>query len=1329
MRKALWILIPSFFFITLLSTLWHFSEKKIALFLRDKIQEQVKSRTKWDLKIDQIKLSLAPPKADITSVALTPPSNTKWMNTLKINSLTGSLDLLNLLAGQIKFSILQINGINTELIISEIPPSPKPIEVLPISEIFDALQVIQVKMLLLDDVDLNIKINKKTPPIKITGGMLFQTTPQTIHYSVKAKAEGKLHKIVQDTTQTKSQKTSEEINLINFNSKGSLTAKSFRINVFEVNSSQSKLGLQGEFINFAKVISHPQFSGLVDLNLDFNNLMNWLQIVGAKTEELSAKGTLRSNGKIEIEKWNIPTLDLNTEVKNASLNQYQLGSAQAQVRIQQSQVSTDILSIMHPAGELLLRDIKWNLQKDHLESAVDLKSLDLQKLFIELGLKTIPVELLVNASLQCAGPIVNNFKITCNGGVKGSHLVVKTAMNSKTAPIIALDTFSGEGTVAVDLNEVKYDTSVILPLSRGRSQGVVNFHTGFIIDFNSNNFDFKDAPQIAGLNFEGKSSQLQGRTQGDSNAATLAINLGVDSFWFENFGLGSIKGKVTYNKGHLFIDSPEGKINNTRYSAQIDVDLNRSRLKGLVDSPSLEAKDVVTALKRRVPIPFEIASGTGKTRAHFEGPFALGGLSYNFEGTLLKGDIHGETYDEINWNWVSQHGQVAIQNNTIKKGAALATVNGTATPTGHLNLNVEGKDFKLEQSTFLSKFVQTLSGDLNFRMSVQNYILKPDIKFEGQITHTTLGDTDLPDSKVDFNTDDTGLALSMELLGKQLQMSLNLPYDNQEQAHLEFEIQKFNFTDFLGSILGSPLRSEYNSLLSAKMELLSRNNNLFQGTGSLNIERLYLARNEHSIQNEKPMVIEFNNGVATLKDFQLKGPKAEIQLEGENFSPSQLKVKLDATLDANLFQLFTPFIDNMSGPVTGQIRIAGSLGSPEIYGNVDINDLALRVKGFPVLFDHITSHLEFSQKRIIIDSLRGSMGGGSIMGSGSIAINGVRDVPIDLKAQLRNIQLEVPEGVQSSGSADITLNGNWFPYLLSGTYRVSQAFIDKDFDAGAGDGNLKQSIYLPKDIAKSSFDPVVLDLQVLLDKKIEIKNPQMAGFLAGQLQIKGTPHSPVLLGTIKTLPQAQLFSRDKVFDIQSGLIKFDDPNEINPELFITARTIVETYEINLLLQGKAKSLQFTLTSQPPLEEQDIISLLALGVTNQKLDSQIQSNQQATQMGGQLGAAIISANPLNKEIKQSLGVDVKFSSNYDDTKNETVNKVTASKEIIAKKLKATASLSENQRDVRFQYLINDRLSSVLTYETSESQSGTSATSSAEPTTSIFGLDLEYKVEFK
>lgn len=1325
MKKFLWVFLPFVILFIVLSTLWHFSEKKISYFLRDKIKAELKASTQWNLEIENIQLELVPPRATVSQIQLTPPPHVRWMTPLKLEHLSGSIDLLSLLAGQIRFSLIQMKGIDTELTLSEIPPSPKPMEILPIAEIFDALQFIQVKLLLLDKTSLKIKMNKRTPPVQVTGGILLQNTPQTIHYTVKAQAEGKINTLINHSLNTPA--FSDKIATLNLESKGSLSPKSLRINSFVLASSQSKLELQGEFINFAKVITQPHFSGLVDLTLDGDNFINWLHFTELNKNNLKAEGTLRASGKVDIEKWSEPALDLKIDLKEAKLNEFQLGSLQSQIQIEKSQVSTEEIHFNHPSGELVLKESRWNIQKDLIKSKLDLKKLDLQKLFIELGLKDIPVELKVSALVQCEGGLINDFKLNCQGKVQGSDLNVRSAFRPPSTTIIALPEFSGEGSVSIDLNEVKYDTSVLLSHSQGHSQGVVHFQNGFVIDFNSNNFDFQDAPQIAGLNFEGK-AQLQGRTQGGTQSATLDIALTTDNFWFENFGLGTVKGKLGYEKGHLLIEAPQAQLFQSQYLAQIDVDLSHSRIKGLVESPKLNAADAITALRRRVPIPFD-ASGTGHTRAQFEGPFSLGKLSYNFEGVLNKGDIQGESFDELNWHWKSTDGQVQIENNTLQKGNALITVNGTSTPTGHLDLAVEGNNFKLEESTYLPKYIKTIAGDVQFKMSVKNHILKPDINLNGKINHTVLGDSDLPDSTVHFSTDADGLAMKLGLLGDQLQLNLSLPYDKQVPAHLHFDIQKFNFADFLALMMGSPLLSEYNSLLTAKMDLTSKDNNLFKGTGFLNINNFSLSRNENTIKNEKPMIIEFNNGNASLRDFVIRGPKTEIKVEGDNFNPNQLKINLKGSTDVHLFQLFTPFIDTMNGPIYGNIKIAGSLQSPEVYGNVDINELSLRIKGFPALFDHMSSHLEFSQKRIIIDSLRGSMGGGSLQGNGTITINGMRDVPIDIKAQLRNVQLEVPEHIQSSGSADIILNGNWFPYTLSGSYRVNQAFIDKDFSSEANGNSVRQSIYLPKNIVKSDFEPLTLDLQVNLEKKVEIKNPQIAGFLSGQIQIKGPTQSPLLFGTIKTLPSAQLFFRDKIFDIQSGIIKFNDPVELNPELFFTARSLVDKYEINLLLQGKAKMPQLTLTSQPPLEEQDIISLLALGFTSQKLDSQIQTNQQAAQMGSQIGAAIMSANPLNKEIKQSLGVDVKFSANYDDTKNETVNKVTASKELIPKKLNATATLSDSQRDVRFQYLINDRLSSVLTFETNENQSASSTSSSSQPASSIFGLDLEYKVEFK
>ncbi len=1316
MRRFLWLFIPSLLVYFTLSVLWHYSERKLATFAISRAKETLQKMIRWDLEVQSLRINLAPPGIEVKGLKLSPPSPSNWMTPLEVKAITANLDFLNLLAGQIKFSIIRFEEIQTRLAFENIPTSKERSTQLPINEIFDALQVIPIKMVLVENTNVSLQVTKNSPPMSLNGDLLLQTAPQTIHYGIKSKA----------LIASNSQATPE---VFNFSSKGSLSTKTLQLTSFELTSEASKIGIQGEFINFSKVITQPHLSGYADVKLDLEDLATWLAFAGLRSTP-SIKGQIRSQGKFDIEKWQEPVLQLETQISNAKISDFSIGNLKSHIRFDKKHISSPELTFQHPSGTAQINDLDWNIHKDEISAKIDLQSLDLQKLFLEIHLNRIPVELMIAGNLKCQGKLLNSFNLDCEGNVEGKKLDVRSQFHGPGAPIIALERFSGEGTVSVDAKEVTYSSSVILPLSQGRSHGVINYETGFVIDFETEALDFKDASPLANLTFDGK-GKLQGRTQGNSQTATLDIALSTQDFWFENFELGNIEGKVSYQKGHLLIDAPQAKLFNSLYMAQLDVDLVQSRLKGLVESPELYASDAIIALSKRVPIPFT-ATGVGKTRAQFEGPFHLGKLNYHFDGILQKGDIQGETYDEIKWDWVAKDGLVTIDNNTLQKGKALITINGKSMPTGHLTLEVDGNNFKLENSTFLSRYVKTLGGDIDFHMSINNHILKPDIFLEGKIEHTTLGDSELPDSKFIFETDSLGRSLTLDLIGHQIRVDLDLPYKEDDQARLFMEVQKFDFADFLALLMGSPLRNDYRSLLSFKMDIQSEDNNIFASSGIARIDDLYLARGEHFLRNSKPMFVYFDNGMATLKDFSVKGFQSEILATGEDFSPSQLKVNFGGSIDLRLLQLFTPFLDDISGPVKGQIRLSGSLKSPEVYGDLDLHEVDVKLKGFSPLFDHINSHLEFSQKRIIIESIRGSLAGGSLVGDGSININGLKDVRVDVKAQLRNLQMEVPEHVQSSGSGDVVFSGNWFPYTLSGSYRVTQAFIDKDFSTDSTDNNVRQSVYLPKNIANSGFDPVVLDLQIFLDKKVEIKNPQMSGFLTGQLQVKGPPQNPILLGSVKTLPQAQLFFRDKIFEVQSGLVKFNDPTELNPELYFTARSIVDKYEISLLLQGKAKSSQLSFTSQPPLQEQDIISLLALGVTTQKLDSQIDSSQQAAQTGYQLGTAIISANPLNKEIKQSLGVDVKFSSGFDDTKNVALPRVTVSKDIIPRKLNAsaTSSFSENQHyDVRFQYLLNDRWSTVVTYEKSAGQEGTSTTSGHQSETSVFGLDLEYKVEFK
>jgi translocation and assembly module TamB len=202
--------------------------------------------------------------------------------------------------------------------------------------------------------------------------------------------------------------------------------------------------------------------------------------------------------------------------------------------------------------------------------------------------------------------------------------------------------------------------------------------------------------------------------------------------------------------------------------------------------------------------------------------------------------------------------------------------------------------------------------------------------------------------------------------------------------------------------------------------------------------------------------------------------------------------------------------------------------------------------------------------------------------------------------------------------------------------------------------------------------------------------------------------------------------------VLNGTIQFQDPHDINPELFISARSHVNEYDVNLLIQGSAKNIQLRLSSMPPLTEPDIVSLLALGITSSHLEKNVQSKEQEAQSSYQIGSAILSKNPLNKQLQDRLGLNLQFSSAFDESRNVAVPKITLSKPL-SNKLKASASRTfgdQSAVEVKLQYSINQNISAVGVYENREAATDTRSINTQQTNSSnIFGLDLEFKREFK
>lgn len=124
------------------------------------------------------------------------------------------------------------------------------------------------------------------------------------------------------------------------------------------------------------------------------------------------------------------------------------------------------------------------------------------------------------------------------------------------------------------------------------------------------------------------------------------------------------------------------------------------------------------------------------------------------------------------------------------------------------------------------------------------------------------------------------------------------------------------------------------------------------------------------------------------------------------------------------------------------------------------------------------------------------------------------------------------------------------------------------------------------------------------------------------LQVIGSAANPVIIGRTD-LTSGELFYRNVRYQLDRGIITFNNPAETDPMMNVSVSTTIEQYNLTLKLRGSFDKLVTSYTSDPPLATADIINLIAQGHTTQEQNAGSQSTDSiiASQVTGQVTSGI------------------------------------------------------------------------------------------------------------
>lgn len=1316
--KRISILATPIILIIIISSIWVNFIKPTAI---EMIEKQI---PKINSKQDIIEISVG--KIDLSLLKLQLQANdivfkikNQDLAPVTVKEMIAQLDVFDLIVGQINISKLYIDSFNIGYIFDTNGPEKK-IKI-PTELIFEYLSLIPIDHILISESRLQVEV--------IPNGVIA-----AIHFPNLNISNKKNELRITSTLNTSFSKKNENQILLQSQFAIGLKKETLRVDKLQIKTLDSEVQMSAEISDIENLLIKP--AGTVDFESKINleNLRTLgLMLFPQKNRLPTINGLIHAMGKVTFDSLEKQEGQIKLTTTQVNIDQFKLGQAQIQAELTDKSLKLSDIKVEHPSGLALIKEAKIERSAPYnFSAAVELQDFDLQKLFSSIGLSQIPASLSGQGRAQCKGEF-SSFFVNCTTQTDIANLWVKPDKND-TFNIIKINKINLNGEFKVDSKAFSYKTNLQVGSSTGVSSGIVSFEEGFNIDFETGGLSFTDVESLADLDFNGV-LKIKGNTQGDSSHGTIKSKMTYDQAILNKFKIGQFSSELSYQKGHLELNQISGTTGQSEFTGFIDFNFKNNTLEGLISSNKLFAEDVVAILNDKFAIPIKI-SGNGRAHLIFNGPFDFWKLKYDLNSSFQSGNLAGEGYSQANLDLTSDGNTIFFKNVSIKKLKSTTKFDGTidtTTKEPKFNLKVKANPFLIEEFDHVVIYAPAISGTGYADGEINGPISSPIIKSNFTLKQVTYDKVEYPNSQGTLSIDKNFLKFSGQLFGRQIQSDVVWPWNASDELSLKLLLHDLNPLFLLPLISIPQPSSEFTSKLNAEVNLTSKTRSLLSANGFINVEDFSISRGKQFLKLDEPVRMNFKSGLTQMDKFKLTGDnKSYVILNLANANSERLRFNLTADIQAKLFHFLIPFVQTISGNLAVKSQFNFYRDSFEMLGEGEITDGNLVMKGFPTAIENINTPIEFSKTNIFLHDITGKVGQSDVTGFGQLQIVGPKEVRVNLRAIADNLEINFPDQILTAGKANLLFSGNWLPYNLKIDYAVSHGLVEKDFESDSGLlQTLKASPFLPAKQIEQLSPSLSLDIRVDATKGLIIKNKLVEGEANGVLNISGSPESPIIKGRIDIKPGSKLIFKDKPFNVQTAQINFQTTDQINPDIYISANSRVSDYDINLLIQGPSKSPNIKPTSQPPLSEPDIFSLLALGVTSQS-DQQLSSETQQKQTGLEVLAAISNQSQLNKKIQDKLGLTVQLAPSIDSTKNIAVPKVVVSKKL-SNKFNASYSKpftgNDQNQEIKLQYLYDNSWSFLLNYQNKDSSTEDQTTTTNTNTKSIWGIDLEYRDEFK
>ena len=410
-------------------------------------------------------------------------------------------------------------------------------------------------------------------------------------------------------------------------------------------------------------------------------------------------------------------------------------------------------------------------------------------------------------------------------------------------------------------------------------------------------------------------------------------------------------------------------------------------------------------------------------------------------------------------------------------------------------------------------------------------------------------------------------------------------------------------------------------------------------TAELTSLDVYVA--EERLREVEPVRVVLRDNVIELESGYLQHARTggELFVAGAVDLDSQaIEGVIQADLDATWLGTVVPEL-RVQGGVSYLGVVEGTIDDPVVDGQGQWADGVAQIEGFPHTFEAVNVRFLVGRAGVVVDKASADLSGGRLAATGHLDFDEETGYEYSIRLAASEINVNFPEDWWIGGDATLRIIGDAESRRVSGDVRLRRAVLLQSVDLSVE--QILRSAFAKQREWVPSSDPLLrstrLQLQVVGENALQVTGEGLD--LSGDIDLSlgGDLASPLILGRVDLSAGGEIVFRGNEFAIERGLLVFDNPHVIDPEIDLVALADVRSYDVRLHLLGTLAAMDIKFTSDPSLPSLEVVSLLTTGQVGSQplLLEPVRANESAAAEGLLAGQA---AEAVGSRVGKLFGLD-------------------------------------------------------------------------------------------